>query len=96
MLRIAPKQSLKGGMPPPMEESMEEMPLEASEESPEQPNGEAISLLEQAIELHAGHMEGSEPTTPQSQELLMTLLETALEALSSPSDEPVDNPESVE
>ena len=39
--------------------------------------------LQQAIALHAGHMDGSEPTSPESQTALMSLLESALEMAGS-------------
>ena len=42
---------------------------------------EAKSRLQEAISLHAAHMDGSEPTSPESQERLMALMESALEAL---------------
>jgi hypothetical protein len=39
--------------------------------------------LELAIELHEGHMDGSVPTSPESQQELMDHLEQAEEALES-------------
>lgn len=41
----------------------------------------ALSLLQQAAKLHMGHIKGSEPTSPESQQRLMDLIDAAIEAL---------------
>jgi len=45
----------------------------------------AARLLAQAAQLHAAHMDGTEPTSPASQEKLMQLIESARNALRSPT-----------
>ena len=47
-------------------------------------------LISQAIQLHAAHLNGSEPTSPESQERLMILLQEALSALNGAA-EPEDS-----
>lgn len=42
---------------------------------------QVLALLEEAIALHEGHMDGSVPTSPESQEELMRLLVQARDAL---------------
>lgn len=42
---------------------------------------QAVGLLEQAMQLHAGHLSGEVPVSPESQEQLMQLIEGALSAL---------------
>lgn len=44
-------------------------------------NLKAIQALKAALELHAAHMNGTEPTSPRSQQKLMDLIERAYEAL---------------
>ena len=39
---------------------------------------QAIGLLEEAVQLHAGHLSGQVPVTPESQEELMELIGEAL------------------
>lgn len=41
----------------------------------------ASQALKAALELHAAHMNGTEPTSPKSQKRLMDLIETAYKAL---------------
>ena len=43
----------------------------------------AQSKIEQALTLHAGHMDGSVPTSPESQQQLMELIEDVRDNLSS-------------
>jgi len=45
-----------------------------------------VSILQQAIALHEGHMNGSVETNPESQQQLMALLTQALSALSGSSE----------
>ena len=61
--------------------------MSAKPEMEEDMMGEAggndpASLLQQAIQLHEGHLNGSVPTSPESQEQLMDLLMQALAAVS--------------
>ena len=44
---------------------------------------EATKSLDEAIKLHMAHMNGTEPTSPGSQEKLMVLMKRAREALGS-------------
>jgi len=44
---------------------------------------EATKSLDEAIKLHMAHMNGTEPTSPGSQEKLMDLMKRAREALGS-------------
>ena len=42
-------------------------------------------LIQQAITLHEAHLDGSEPTSPESQQRLMDLLTAALDQLGATS-----------
>ena len=42
------------------------------------PATDPVELIAQAVQLHAAHMDGSMPPTPESQAALMTLLQEAL------------------
>lgn len=53
---------------------------ESMEQEDEQPSS-AASILEQAITLHEGHMSGKVPTSDESQQQLMDLLNQALDML---------------
>lgn len=72
------------GMGGPMQGLMRAVPQGSDDDmmAGMQGNGEdPTSLLQQAIALHEGHLSGAVPTTPESQQQLMTLLETALSSL---------------
>ena len=82
-----------------MPEEMPEMPEEVIPESPESedaPDGDperiglVAELLQGAIDLHQGHMDGTEEVTEESQETLMAYIRGALEALVG---EPEETPE---
>jgi hypothetical protein len=49
-------------------------------------NTEATQKLQEAIALHKSHMDGSAPTSPESQQQLMLLLEETLRLLSGESE----------
>ena len=66
-------QGLNSAMP--MDEMMDMSDMSGNTTS------DAVSLLQKARGLHKAHMDGSVPTSDESQQQLMDLLEDALEAL---------------
>jgi len=63
-------------MQPPGSSPMDEDMMDGRPDVPE-----ALAALEEAITLHRAHMDGVEPTAPESQERLQELLERAYAAL---------------
>jgi len=51
---------------------------------------DAVPILEAALALHQAHMDGTEPTSPESQGQLMGLIEAALLVVESQPNEPMD------
>ena len=52
---------------------------------------QAAGLLDEAIELHMAHMDGTEPTSPESQGKLLDLMRGAREALGGGRGEMMDD-----
>lgn len=73
MKNAPPVQGLREAMPQEMSTEMEGQEMNGM--------GEVVSALESAIALHQGHIDGTEPTSPESQQQLMTMLEQALIAI---------------